>query len=524
MAERRARSFGERLDRVIGVVAPMWAARRMAARRGMDILSSSYVGAEKNRLRDNWVAGAGSADEDLLADLPTLRERSRDANRNIGIAAGITDTFEMNVIGTGIRTQSRMDHERIGIAEDEADALQREAEYHFERWAEETGFYELQALMIRQLVENGEAILLRQKTDVPGRLFDLEWELIESDRLDTPPGTDVRRVRSGVELNERGKPVAYHFRKTHPGDITHGDAPGMAQFQRVPAYDSEGRPNVIHLFRKKRAGQTRGIPFFAPVLTYFKDLADYMEAEIVAARIAACFAVFVKTNDPRGSAKANAKLRNGKRIEELEPGMIEYLGPDEDIAAFNPNRPSNTFEPFMVSLVRMICAALGLPYELVVKDFTKTTYTSARAALQEARRMFRVLQVWLSKRVCQESWNLVQEEAYLKGLWSPPNFYRFKYEYTRTNHIPPGWTWVDPQKEVDSSLSAIDGNLSTLAYECAAQGRDWEEVLKQRQKEKKRMEELGVTPEQAVPAGPGRPPAKGNDKPNKEDAADEDAA
>ena len=39
---------------------------------------------------------------------------------------------------------------------------------------------------------------------------------------------------------------------------------------------------------------------------------------------------------------------------------------------------------------------------------------------------------------------------------------------------------------------AIDAGLSTLADECAAQGRDWEDVMAQRKREQDRAKELGI--------------------------------
>jgi capsid protein len=76
-------------------------------------------------------------------------------------------------------------------------------------------------------------------------------------------------------------------------------------------------------------------------------------------------------------------------------------------------------------------------------------------------------------------------------------------DWMRVSWVGPGWGWVDPVKEVESSTLAIGGGLSTLADECAAQGRDWEDVMNQRKREKDLMDELGLTP--APPIAPGLP-------------------
>ena len=89
-------------------------------------------------------------------------------------------------------------------------------------------------------------------------------------------------------------------------------------------------------------------------------------------------------------------------------------------------------------------------------------------------------------------WELVLEEAFLRGLFDAPDFYARRSEYCRAAWIGGGWGWVDPVKEVQSSQMAVNSGLSTLAEECAGQGRDWEEILEQIKREQDRAAELGV--------------------------------
>ena len=100
------RTWAERFDRLIGFFSP----RREYGRRmfrAANKFAASYRGAERNRLRSDWNPHGYSADADILYDLPTLRDRSRDLNRNDGTAAGITGTMTNNTVGTGIRPSTR---------------------------------------------------------------------------------------------------------------------------------------------------------------------------------------------------------------------------------------------------------------------------------------------------------------------------------------------------------------------------------------------------------------------------------
>lgn len=514
--------FGQAVDHAIAAIAPGWAMRRLRARAATSVLSA-YRGAEQSRIRRDWRPGAGSADADLLADLPTLRERSRDLNRNDAYASAITNTVVVNTVGSGIKPQCRLNQEMLGISEEEARLFERAAERAWRRWcpfADAQGrleFNAMQSLVQRQILENGELFVLPLMiTDEPWRPYRLGLEVIEADRVATPSDKlSDPNIRDGIELGTRGQPIAYWVRKTHPGDLflngitSKNSDLSSAAFTRIPARNRvNGRPNVLHLFWTKRPGQSRGEPFFAPVLSTFKDLADSVEAAVVTLRIAACFSAFVETSDPFGAAQANSSGTNaqGQRIQEVEPGMIEYLGIGQSIKFGQPNGPGAMFEPFMLMVLRSIGAALGLPLELVLKDFSRTNYSSARSAMLEARKFFKGYQQWLIQHFCQPVWEMVQEEAWLRQhLPAVDLIGEDRDEWLRAIWIAPGWGWVDPVKEVESSTMAIDANLSTLADECAAQGRDWEDVLAQRKREQDLKKTLGI--EDAEPIVPKPSPA-----------------
>ena len=500
------KSFTDKLsgafDKAISVFSPKAGFRRRMYREAIKLSESftAYKGASRSRLRSNWLPGHGSADEDLLPELSDIRERSRDLNRNDAHASGITGTMTVNVVGSGIRPQSRIDKEALGVSEEPANIFQKTAEKCFRRWipyadaGERMDFYEIQSLIDRQILENGEALIIPLMINDEKRPYPTALQIIESDRLDTPPERrGDKAIRSGVRIGEKGEPLSYFIRKTHPGDYRFSKGEDR-QFVEIRAKNEYGRKNVFHLYHVLRSGQTRGVPFFAPVLAYFKDLSEYAEAELVAARIAACFSLFI-TSEGSSDIGLNAGVdRNsaGQLIEGLEPGMIKHLLPGEDITSFNPQRPGATFEPFVERILKAISAALGLPYELVAKDFSKTNYSSARAALLEARRYFKMRQEWLARKLCQPIWEMVLEEAYLKGELKADTFYEKKEYWTGASWIAPGWEWVDPLKEAQAAEVGLKNGIITYSDLYASEGKDWEESLEQRKREQTKIKELGL--------------------------------
>jgi lambda family phage portal protein len=162
---------------------------------------------------------------------------------------------------------------------------------------------------------------------------------------------------------------------------------------------------------------------------------------------------------------------------------------------FVPARPTNTFPSFIETLSRQIGTALGLPYELALKDFSKTNYSSARAALLEAWRFFTIRRSWLASYWAAPVYRLWLEEAVNAGLIDAPDFYENQAAYCRSKWIGMGRGWIDPVKEAEAAQVRMAANISTLEIECAEQGLDWQEVLEQIALENSRKTELGITTE-----------------------------
>lgn len=503
--KKNKKTFADKLDNLIGVFAPEMANKRRFNRYSGQLIKrylfSGYDGAGTNRLRSHWNPGAGSADYDLLPDLAKLRERSRDLNMNDPVASGITETVTVNDIGTGITPQSNINYKILGISEEQADEFQEKSEYEFEKWTsfadagDRMNFYDIQRLIDRQMLESGEAFIIPLMIQDPNRPYSLALQVVEGDRVETPPEKrQDKRIRKGIKIGDRGQTVSIFIKKTHPGDSTLSKDQSTGNYMEITARDDEGRPNILHNYFVLRPGQSRGVPFFAPVLERFKDMADYLEAEIVAERIQACYAIFIESMHPYNAAQnaSSGSNSNSQQLQEFEPGLIKYLTPGQKISSFKPERPGTTFEPFVELMLRTIGASLQLPYEIVAKDFSKTNYSSARAALLQAYKYFSTRQTFISRHFCQPIWELFLEEAYLKGNLPCDNFYKKQHDWTKCDWLPDGWEWVDPLKSIKAEKEAIQNGLDTYSGWYAKQGKDWKEEFTQIAREQKEIEDLAI--------------------------------
>ncbi len=150
-------------------------------------------------------------------------------------------------------------------------------------------------------------------------------------------------------------------------------------------------------------------------------------------------------------------------------------------------------------MLRGAGAAAGMPYELIAKDFSKTNYSSARAALQEAWRVFELYQDWLITHFCQVIWSMFFEEAVLTGRIKlpagAPNFYEYRAEYCAATWVGPERTNVDPVKEMVADIMGLNAGIITLSDIAAKRNKDWEAQAKQRSRERKTFESLGLNPD-----------------------------
>lgn len=503
-------TFGERL--LLSVAPDRYVQRKVAQQVGAIMASGGYRGSRKSRFEQDWIPADYSADQFLAEELADLRNRSRDLIRNNPVAKSIVNSLVQNVVGDGISPQPRLG--LLGYAESRRQRLEQAITQEWQEYGEQIDasgqcdMGQLQALVFRQILENGEAILLRIRDKAAGDDdFVTRWRLIESDHLETPQDkASDSTIKNGVKVDANDRPVGYYLSREHPGDKI-----GLLKtqdFQYVPAVDPDtGIPNVLHLFPIERAGQHRGVPLLAPSITFLKSLDRYVDAELMGALVSACFAVFVKSNWPGRMAAARTKEMQGTdRLERVTPGMIEHLGPGEEIDTFEPKR-NTSFASYTEFFMRMIGAGSNLGYEKTARDFSKTNYSSSRSSSMEDQKGFRLQQKMLVRGLVKPVYQVFIRELASKA--STRVLFRGYFErpklYCRASWIGPGYTHVDPVKETQASVERLNNHLSTLAAECSLLSLDWEEVLEQRAREFERMKTLGL-PIPASKDAPGNTP------------------
>lgn len=479
-------------------------------------MSSHHAAATDDMATFGWNPMAASADADLLPDLETLVARSRDLSRNNGLMNGAIQTLKDNIVGAQLKLSAMPDYRLLGWEREKAREWGNITEAKFRSWAETTECDAARTLnLLGQALQalggamlNGDALALPLWLPRPGARWNTRMMMIEADRLSTPLGMEHRPdIRGGIEFDRYGAPVAYHVLKQHPGDRLGSMIGIMAgavtmEWERIPAFTPWGRRRVIHLHDKERTGQSRGKPIVAAVMREFHMAGKYSSNELQASVANSLVAAFLESDlDPASAAELfgedpreqwGKSVKQAQQIRQLKGAAVIPLPAGAKLTSFAPGRPNQAFEAFMLASLRHIAAGMNMPYELLLKDFSKSNYSSARAALLEAWRYFYGRRRWLVDYWLRPIYELWLEEAVNAGEIQAPGFYENKYAYCRAKFIFGGRGWVDPVKEAQAAVLRMNAGISTLEHECAEQGTDYEEVLDQLAIERKMKQDRGL--------------------------------
>ncbi|MBW2187196.1 MAG: phage portal protein [Deltaproteobacteria bacterium] len=499
------------LDRAIGFFSPQRGLQRASARQGLTFMAggvSRTAASKKGTLSNYFVKRLNRFTE--ANERTVITDRAADLIANNPHAASIVDTTSLDTVGgSGLTPQAAPNYKALGITEDEADLIAEQSEWAFKLWSREADaegvdhFADIQYQSIRGFLGAGEYLNLPvQITDDPTRNFSFALQVLDNRRLRTPREfMNDDDVRDGIRLDGLGRRKIYYIADPDDGKLTTNLS--SKSFRKIKAKIGH-QPGVFHGFDKKDAEQIRGISILAPMLKLFKDYDDYMDFHVVGEILAASFPVFIETplgEDPSqyaGDVAEAVTAGGSKAYKEYAPGQVTYGGVGQKPHILKSDRSSGSFPVFIETVLRAIGAGAGQPYEKVAKDFSKTNYSSARAALLESWRVAYRYQSWLENHFCQPVWEIVFEEAWLRGMITlpkgAPDFYDARQAYTNAKWTPPRRGHIDPVKEVTAGRESLDNHMTTMADWYAEQGQDWKDALKQIAREEAEMKRLGISP------------------------------
>jgi lambda family phage portal protein len=440
------------IDRAIAAINPRAGLRRVRARAALEAMAH-YRAASVRQRSPAIRAAAGDADAVAGGARGQIALSVRDLVRNNPTAAHAVDVLVNAIVGTGIEPKLVTDDQGLRDAWPE---VQRRLDSTAIDGDGVLTLAAIQRAAVRAMIVDGDSLVVRVG-DRPG---DFQVRVLESDYLDERLNGLARNpanaLHEGIEYGPDGRAVAYHLYDEHPGSpIWSPTRPRMTSTR----YEAD---QVIHLCRRDRPGQRRGVSWLAPVIDDLVALADNDEAQLMRQKIAACFAAFWRSDrDPSAAGVPPT----------LAPGLIQQIGSDDEVTFGNP--PDVTgYDDFARVHLRRIAAGLGMTYESLTGDLTGVNFSSARVGRIE---MGQNVEAW--------QWTLV-----MPGLCAPLGRWLLRdWAMAEPDRITPlhrariAWTpppplIADPKLEVQAATMRIDAGLSSRPAEIRKLGYEPAEI------------------------------------------------
>lgn len=490
----------------------------------------------KRALR-SFRALSGSSLMDINMHNRTLRQRARMLYMAAPVATSAIDTNRTKVIGVGLTLQCSIDAEFLGLSPETAKSWRKKTETEFRLWAGKkqncdaiglSNFAELQQLALISWLLSGDVFALIERFNpTPLNPYSLRIHLIEADRISTPTELrggvylagstegktkDGNLIHDGVEVNQFGQVVAYHICNTYPYEM----ADKQVEWVRVPAYgEKTGMPNILHIMTAERPDQYRGVPYLAKVIEPLLQIRRYTESELMAALVQSFFTAWVETKtdpaelpfnetgagdvQPVPGENPDQGISESSNEYEMGPGQVNVLAEGETVKFGNPNIPTAGFDNFLKAVCRQMGAALGIPYEVLLKEFN-SSYSASRAALLEAFENFKMYRQWFIDDFNQPVYEAWLTEAIARGRIKAPGFFDdplIREAWCAARWIGPVQGQIDPVKDSGAALLQISQGIKTRAQITREMGGgDWDENVAQLKRENELLREAGVIPVQ----------------------------
>lgn len=458
-----------------------------------------------------------SPTSDIDMNLETLRNRAGDLTINSPLGAAAITTSARSTVGAGLRAFPRINYEMLGMSAEAAREWSKKTASEFQVWANtpdcdfyrRNNFGDLQYIAYASYLMQGDAFcIFRRKAATPRNPYTLRLQILEANRVSNPLDGSVinvapyavetvlsngHRIINGIEIDKDGEIVAFWVSNKVPNDIAETDK--VAKWCRITAYGAKsGMPNILQIAHDTRASQYRGVPYLAPVIETLKQVTRYTSAELTAAIIKSFFTIFF-TGSPTNVHDFNNLLpttyeEEGRDITEpvvnpadykLGPGTVGALPLGVDVKAVDAGRSLSTFDTFLSHLTRQMGAALGIPYEVLMKTFN-SSYSASRAALLQYYEEVKIRRTWFIRDFCKPVYDAFLFEAIATGRIEAAGYFDDPLKrmlWSEVEFFGPTASVLDPVKEAQGAEKRLALGLTTHEQEAMEMsGNDYEENLK----------------------------------------------
>lgn len=428
-----------------------------------------------------------------------IRMKARYEWENNCYLAGLVSTLAKDVIGYTIPTL-RVLIDEPGVSP--KDSLKTFIEEQWIKWS------------THRLINLPEKLYLLDTTKtVEGESFwykftdeDAEYEtgislnmnVLSSSRV-TDPYIRIKDAMKDEPIYQNGNQVGYRTTVNDDGLIVDAKSGRPLRFMVSPLdteiygfdlikdnFEMVDAKYMTQWYHPTRPGQFRGVSEVRQAVPIYAQLRRYLTTVMTGAETIASFAGTIKTTSP--------PIEGPTTIEQftqfpITPGMLTSLPEGWEPTQFQGNTNAINVQATIDLALRECGRALDVPFGIVAGDSSKYNYSSARLDYIGYDEGTKFKRGQLSIKIMNPTF-----ASFLLELSLINQRVREAFEAGAIYH---SWSYtarpsLDPQKDASANDQNLKNNLTTLAEIYASRGKDWEEELEQKSREKKKIIELGL--------------------------------
>lgn len=338
-----------------------------------DMVGLKYDAALPTRSRRPFVTSTLSEDKELRPhDRQAIISQGRDLLRNFALAGFMVRKHLQYVASFAFEATCRAEPGASEERKREIDAFNELFEEKIRVWqqrrncdlAQRHCFSELLELIETHRVFDGDVGVLKVGG---GRI-----QIIEGDRIRNPVDPAWQNTTMlwpdyewvhGVKVGRTGRAFRYAINRRLPE--------GGFEFEReVPA------ENLFLTGYYTRIDQIRGVAKLAPVIEIFAHLHEGIGYALAKAKLGQLLGIF-STHKEDDFEDGDKNASGMSTVNEITEALIDKFGPEiahiaaktgDTVEMVNANTPSNEFQAFCVMVIRLIFAALDIPYSFFDGD------------------------------------------------------------------------------------------------------------------------------------------------------------
>jgi lambda family phage portal protein len=430
--------------------------------------------------------GTRPADWEIRRSLKSYRAQARHLYENNSFAVRAISLMVDNILGAdGIRYRATS-KDPDGTYDNAANKMLNDA---WIEWAKcpdvalQSSWHDIQRIALESVARDGE-IFLRIIKDPNLNACGISLQLLESEYVDVDYNYAQQNIRMGIQYDDWGRVLGYWVWNQQPNTFWMRIA---SKRIFIPA------DQIIHIYHKDRSSQNRGMSWLAPVMRDLEDVWRYSQAELHAALNGAINVGILERQpgSPGLTGDVPTHKDNGPIIIDNTENLTVIESPvGSTFKKYDNGHPNNQYPAYIKAALRGVAAGLNISYNDLANDYEGVNYSSLRQSALICRDRWQTLQTWFRETVCEDLFDVWLPLALLSGrVGLPPS----KIDKFRAHKfVCRTWDWVDPLKDVNATIIALQSGLTTYTRACDELGLDFQELATERANDEKIIKSLGL--------------------------------